>query len=147
MSIREPPDRRPGKAGNSACDPQSPWREAMRFLSMVKVNESAGKKPSQQLMDDMGRLMEEMFRTGKLVDTAGLKPTSESVRVELKQGGKISVVDGPFAEGKEVVGGYAVLEAESKDEAIELTRRFLQVHGTDWDIACEVREIAGPGDC
>ena len=69
------------------------------------------------------------------------------MRVELKQGGKISVVDGPFAEGKEVVGGYAVLEAESKDEAIELTRRFLQVHGTDWDIACEVREIAGPGDC
>ena len=50
----------------------------MRFLSMVKVNESAGKKPSQQLMDDMGRLMEEMFRTGKLVDTAGLKPSPKA---------------------------------------------------------------------
>ena len=120
----------------------------MRFLSMVKISEnSAGQKPSQQLMDDMGKLMEEMFRTGKLVDTAGLKPASEGIRVELARDGKISVVDGPYAEGKEVIGGYAILDAESKDEALELTRRFLQVHGTDWDIACEVREIAGPGEC
>lgn len=119
----------------------------MRFLSMVKVNESANKKPSQKLMEDMGRLMEEMFKSGKLVDTAGLGPTRDSVRVELAQGGKISVVDGPFAEGKEVVGGYAILEAESREEAIELARRFLQVHGTDWDIACEVRQIMEPGEC
>lgn len=119
----------------------------MRFLSMVRINESAGKKPSQQLMDDMGRLMEEMFKSGKLVDTGGLKPTAEGVRVELAQGGKITVTDGPFSEGKEVIGGYAILEAASKDEAIELTRKFLQVHGTDWDIACEVREMVGPGEC
>ena len=120
----------------------------MRFLSMVKISEnSAGQKPSQQLMDDMGKLMEEMFRTGKLVDTAGLKPASEGIRVELARGGRISVVDGPYTEGKEVIGGYAILDAESKDEALELTRRFLQGHGADWDIACEVREIAGPGEC
>jgi hypothetical protein len=60
------------------------------------------------------------------------------------RGGKISTVDGPFTETKEVIGGYAVLEASSKEEAIELTRRFLRVHGDEWDIECEVRELAGP---
>ena len=114
----------------------------MRFLSMVRVNESAGKKPSQQLMDDMGRLIGELMASGKLVDTAGLRPTAEGVRMHLAQGGRISVTDGPFAEGKEVVGGYAILEADSKDEALALTRRFLEVHGDDWDVTCEVREIA-----
>lgn len=119
----------------------------MRFLSMIRINEDAGRTPSQQLMEDMGRLMEEMSRAGKLVETGGLKPTAEGVRVELARGGRISVVDGPFAEGKEVVGGYAILEAASKAEAIEITRRFLQVHGTDWDLACEVREMVAPGEC
>lgn len=119
----------------------------MRFLSMVRIKEGEGKKLSQQLMDDMGRLVEELSKAGKLVDTAGLKPSADGVRVELARDGRISVVDGPFAEGKEVVGGYAILEAESREEAIEITRRFLRVHGTDWDIACEVREMAGHGEC
>jgi hypothetical protein len=91
----------------------------------------------------MGKLIEELSRSGKLVSTAGLRPTSEGVRVRLRRG-KLSVVDGPFMETKEVIGGYAVLEAESKEEAIELTRRFLKVHGTDWDIECEVRQLDGP---
>lgn len=114
----------------------------MKFLSMVRVNESTGKKPSQQLMDDMGRLIGELMASGKLVDTAGLHPTSQGVRMHLAQGGRITVTDGPFAEGKEVVGGYAILECGSKDEALALTRRFLEVHGDDWDVTCELREIA-----
>jgi hypothetical protein len=60
------------------------------------------------------------------------------------RGGKMSVADGPFIETNEVIGGYAILEAASKDEAIELTRRFLKVHGDDWDIECEVRQLDGP---
>src|SRR5437660_11004176 len=58
--------------------------------------------------------------------------------------GRLSTVDGPFTETKEVIGGYAILEAKSKDEAIELTRRFLKVHGDEWDIECEVRQLDGP---
>ena len=54
------------------------------------------------------------------------------------------VLDGPFTETKEVIGGYSILEAQSKAEAVELTRRFLKVHGTDWDVECEVREFDGP---
>ena len=95
-------------------------------------------------MADMGQLIEELTRSGQLVSTAGLRPTSEGVRVRLHRGGKLSVVDGPFIETKEVIGGYAVLEAQSKEDAIELTRRFLKVHGSDWDLTCEVRQLDGP---
>ncbi|MBE7416618.1 MAG: transcriptional regulator [Ideonella sp.] len=114
----------------------------MRFLSMVRVEET-GQVPSEQLMRDMSQLIEEMTRSGQLVSTAGLRPSSEGVRVRLR-GGTIAVHDGPFTETKEVIGGYAILEAKSKDEAIELTRRFLRVHGTEWNIECEVRQLDGP---
>jgi len=116
----------------------------MRFLSMIRVDETTGQAPSDQLMADMGQLIEELTRTGQLVSTAGLRPTAEGVRVRLHRGGQLSVIDGPFTETKEVIGGYAILEAQSKAEAVELTRRFLKVHGTDWDIECEVRPLDGP---
>jgi len=118
----------------------------MRFLSMVRINENAGKQPSEQLMTDMGKLMEEMTASGALLDTAGLRPTSEGVRVKLR-GGKTSVVDGPFSESKEVVGGYAILRADSKEAAIDLTKRFLGVHGDEWDIECEVRQLEEEFGC
>ena len=116
----------------------------MRFLSMIRIDETTGQVPSEQLMADMGKLLEELTRTGQLVSTAGLRPTSEGVRVRLHRGGKLSATDGPFTETKEVIGGYAILEAQSKAEAVELTRRFLKVHGTDWDVECEVRQLDGP---
>jgi hypothetical protein len=113
----------------------------MKYLSMVRINEASGQKPTQRLMDDMGKLMEEMNRTGKLVSTAGLKPTSEGKRVRLHNG-KLTQTDGPFTETKEVIGGYAVLEAASMKEAIELTNRFLMVHAPDkWEVECEVRQL------
>ena len=116
----------------------------MRFLSMVRVDESAGQKPSEQLLADMGQLIEELTRSGQLVSTAGLRPSSEGFRARLRRGGQLSVVDGPFTETKEVIAGYAILEAQSRDEAIALTRRFMKVHGTDWDVECEVRQLDGP---
>jgi len=115
----------------------------MRFLSMIRIDESGGQVPSEQLMNDMGKLIEEMTRDGVLISTAGLRPTAEGVRVRLR-GGKLSTVDGPFTETKEAVGGFAILEAGSMKEAIELTKRFLRVHGDEWDIACEVRQLDGP---
>ena len=116
----------------------------MRFLSMIRIDETTGQVPSEQLMADMGKLIEELTRTGQLVSTAGLRPTSEGVRVKLHRGGRLTAVDGPFTEAKEVIGGYAILEAQSKAEAVELTRRFLKVHGTDWNVECEVRQLDGP---
>jgi hypothetical protein len=115
----------------------------MRFISMIHIEENTGQVPSEQLMSDMGKLIEELTRAGQLISTAGLRPTSEGVRVRLRHG-KLSMADGPFTETKEVIGGYAILEAKSKDEAIELTKRFLKVHGDEWDIECEVRQLDGP---
>jgi hypothetical protein len=112
----------------------------MRFLSVVRINENNGLRPSEKLMSDMGKLLEEVTRAGVMLDTAGLKPTSEGVRVRLSHG-EISVVDGPFTETKEVIGGYAVMETESMEEAIHWTTRFLKVHGDEWDITCEVRQL------
>jgi hypothetical protein len=115
----------------------------MRFLSMIRVDETTGQQPSQKLMDDMGKLMDEMTREGTLVSTAGLRPTAEGARVRLRRG-KVSMTEGPFTETKEVIGGYAIFEATDMAEAIRHTRRFLDVHGDDWDIECEVRPLAGP---
>jgi hypothetical protein len=109
---------------------------------MIRIDESTGRQPSEQLMNDMGKLMDEMMREGKLIRTAGLRPTSEGFRVRLRDG-KLSTTDGPFTESKEVIGGYAVLEAKSRAEAIELTERFLRVHGDDWNLECEVRPLDG----
>jgi hypothetical protein len=110
---------------------------------MIRITENSGMVPSEQLMTDMGKLIEELTRSGALLDTAGLQPTSQGVRVRLPRG-KLSTVDGPFTESNEVIGGYAILQAQSKKEAIELTKRFLLIHGEDWDIECEVRQLVEP---
>ena len=114
----------------------------MRFLSMIRVNESTGQKPSERLMREMGALMEETIRDGSLVRTAGLRPTKEGVRVRSNHG-KITVTDGPFTETTEVIGGYAIIEAPSMTEALVLTKRFLAVHGDEWNLECEVRPLDG----
>lgn len=116
----------------------------MRYLSMIRIDERTAKPPTEKLMEDMGKLMEETIKAGKLVSTAGLRPTAEGFRVRL-QNGKLSRTDGPFTEAKEVIGGYAVLEAESREEAIELVEQFLLVHGDEWNLECEVRPLDGQG--
>lgn len=113
----------------------------MRFLSLVRVNESAGKKPDQRLIDDMTKLMAEMTADGTLLDTAGLCPTSQGKKVRLSHG-RQTVSDGPFTESREVIGGYALLQADSMEHALQLTRRFLDVHGDGWEVECEVRQVA-----
>jgi hypothetical protein len=115
----------------------------MRFLSMIRVDENTGQQPSQRLMDEMGKLMDELIREGKLVSTAGLRPTKDGVRVRSRHG-KLSMTEGPFTETKEVIGGYAILEAKSKEEALEVTKRFLKIHGDEWNLECEVRPLDGP---
>ena len=112
----------------------------MRFLSMIRIDETTGQVPSERLMAEMGKLLEELTRAGVMIDTAGLRPTSEGVRVRLRNG-RLSMTDGPFTETKEVIGGYAILETESKEQAVEVTRRFLEIHGNEWNIECEVRQL------
>ena len=115
----------------------------MRFISMIRIEENTGQVPSEQLMSDMGKLMEEMTRAGQLISTAGLRPTSEGVRVRQRHG-KQTTTDGPFTETKEVIGGYAMLEAPSMEAAHELVKRFLRIHGDEWNVECELRALDGP---
>jgi hypothetical protein len=91
-------------------------------------------------MADMGQLITEMTADGTLLDTAGLRPTSEGKRVRLSKG-RQTVSDGPFTESKEVIGGYALLKADSMEHALQLTKRFLDVHGDEWEVECEVRQL------
>lgn len=112
----------------------------MKFLSIYKTAERTV-PPSQQEMVAMGKLIEEGMKAGWLVSTEGCLPTALGARVR-RSGVKISVTDGPFTEAKEMVGGFAILKADSKEDAIELARKFLQVAGEG---ECELRQLYEPG--
>jgi len=117
----------------------------MRYLSMIRIDEKSGQAPSEQLMQDMGKLIEEMTRNGVLISTAGLRPTAEGVRVRLRSG-KLSTTDGPFTETKEVIGGYAVFEVKDREEGLAKAREFMQLHADHmpgWEGRMEMREVAG----
>jgi hypothetical protein len=91
----------------------------------------------------MGEFVNENLKSGVLIDTAGLQPTSKGTRVRLSRG-RITVTDGPFTETKEVGGGYALLEASSNTEAIDLATKFMDIHRVNWpqfEGACEVRPL------
>lgn len=119
----------------------------MRFLSIYKSAETAV-PPTQDEMDRMGELIEEFTRAGVLIATEGCLPSARGARVR-RDGERYTVSDGPFTESKELVGGFAILEADSKEHAVELTRRFLGVAGNG---ECEIRQLyqaddAGAAGC
>jgi hypothetical protein len=120
----------------------------MRFMTMVKAAEHSG-PPPQALMEAIGRLGEEAGRAGVMVEMGGLLPSGAGARVRL-EGGKVTVTDGPFSEAKEVIGGYAVFDVKSKQEAIEWTKRFMELHRghwRGWEGETEVRQLFdGPPD-
>lgn len=113
----------------------------MKYLSFIRCSESyRDSAPPPALMEAMGAFVEKTLKEGMLVDTGGLLPSKDGLRIRLANG-KISVTDGPFTETKEVIGGYALLEAPSKEACIELCRKFLEVAG---DGTCEVHALYQP---
>ena len=117
----------------------------MRFMMLLKADPSKNPQgPSEELMEEMGKLIEEMTRAGVLLDTGGLRPLDEGTRVTLS-GGKQTVLDGPFTEAKEVIGGYALLQTKSREEAVEWASRFLAPHGDEWTMETEVRQVEEAG--
>src|ERR1700756_2508842 len=113
----------------------------MKFLSLYKSVER-NTPPSQEEMSKMGKLIEDGFKAGWLVATEGCLPSALGARVR-RSGEKISVTDGPFAEAKELVGGFAILRTNSKEEAIQLAKEFLQVVGEG---ECELRQVYEQGE-
>ena len=100
----------------------------MRFLCFYKPAKPEGGPPTQSEITEMGHLIEEMTKAGVLLSAEGCQPSSKGARIRLAEG-KFTVKDGPFTEAKEIVGGFAILKAKSKEEALELNKRFLKVAG------------------
>jgi hypothetical protein len=121
----------------------------MRFMTMIKMDESmpAG-PPPPALFAAIGELGEQATKDGVLLEQGGLLPSAAGALVRLS-GGKVTVIDGPFTEAKELIGGYAVFQTRTKDEAIEHARNFMEVHAQHWpgvEAVCEVRQIMDEGD-
>lgn len=110
----------------------------------IRANEKyRGEGIPQGLLDAMGKLVEEGFQSGVLKDTGGLKSSVDGFRIR-SRGGKLLATDGPFTESKEVIGGYALVELKSKEEAREFAQRFMELHRVHWpefDGECEVRAM------
>jgi hypothetical protein len=116
----------------------------MRFLCLYRPAKAEGTPPTQEDMAKMGKLIEEWMKSGKLLATEGCLPSVKSARIRLS-GGKFNVTDGPFAETKEVVGGFALIQAASKQEAVGFVKEFLQVAG---DGETEMHQVYEAGmDC
>ena len=119
----------------------------MKYLSFIRHSESYRKQgPPAGLMKVMGEYVQQSKARGTLVETGGLLPSSEGARVRLDKG-ELTVIDGPFSESKEVIGGWAILEAKDKAHAIALAKEFLELHKTHWpgfEGECEVRPMFEP---
>ncbi len=116
----------------------------MKYLSFVRSSEKyRDVQPPAAMMEAMGKLIEKFTKAGALVDTGGLAPSRQGFRMRLANG-KLSKTDGPFAESKEVIGGWAILKADSYDEIVRLTTEFMDLHRQYWpdfEGECEVRPI------
>jgi hypothetical protein len=111
----------------------------MRILGMLKADacSEAGAAPSKELIERMGRFVEEVAKAGVMLDSNGLHPSARGKRVRFADG-KVTVIDGPFTESKELVASYALFQVKSMDEAVHWTTRFLEVLGKG---ECELRPI------
>ena len=119
----------------------------MKFLNLVKSAENAG-RPPKELMDAIARLADEASKAGRMLGAGGLAPTSMSTRIRISNG-QMSVIDGPFTESKEVIGGFAMFEYKSREEAIEAGKRFMELHKKywpEWEGETEIRQVFGPED-
>ena len=129
----------------------------MKYLMMVKLNPNseagrnyeAGLPPEPKLEAEMGKLIEKMAKSGALVGTGGLLPAAKGAKIRASRG-KLAVTDGPFIESKEVIGGYAILRAKSKEEALKMGTDFMQLHidvlGSEFDGELEIRQMFDPED-
>lgn len=120
----------------------------MKYLMLIKHSEDYRNQPAPPaLYDAMGKFVEDSFKNGTLVDTAGLKATKDGMRVRLSRG-KITTTDGPFTEAKEIVGGYAIVNAKSHEHAREIGEQFMGLHRVHWpefEGECEIRPLEEMG--
>ena len=115
----------------------------MRFMYIVTSQQAAA--PTPELMEAMHKLAEREIKAGRMIADGGLMPLATGARVAIAKG-KLAVVDGPFIEAKEVIGGFAIFEHPSKEAALASAVEFMEIHRDfmpGWEGTCEVREFAG----
>jgi len=114
----------------------------MRFMIMVRANavSESGNMPEESLMAAMATYHEQLAKAGVLLDANGLKPSAQGFRVRY-HGGKPTLIDGPFAEAKEPIAGYTLIQTRSREEAMEWARRFPAPFGAEMDGEIEVRQL------
>ena len=115
----------------------------MRFMFIVKSAHSG--PPTPKLLEAMHKLADREIKAGRMLDSGGLMPVQTGAQVRIADG-KLSLIDGPFVEAKEIVGGYAIFELRDKEEAIAMAREFMQLHldhMPGWEGTCELRPFAG----
>ena len=116
----------------------------MRFMYIVTSEQPAA--PTPALMEAMGKLADREIKAGRMIDSGGLMPRAMGAQVRIRDG-ELSVIDGPFVEAKEVIGGCAIFELRNKEEALAAAREFMQLHldhMPGWEGTCEVRMMASP---
>ena len=114
----------------------------MRFMIIVRANKDteAGMMPEDKLVADMAAYHEELMKAGVLLDASGLQPSSKGARIRYS-GGKRTVIDGPFAEAKELIAGYTIIQVKTREEAMEWARRFPNPMGEGADGEIEIRQL------
>lgn len=119
----------------------------MRFMLIVRATKDseAGAPPNKELLEAMGKFNEEMVKAGVMLSGDGLQPSSKGARVKFSRG-KRMVVDGPFAETKELIAGFWMIQVKSKAEAIEWASRSPAPFGPDQDSEIEIRQVFEPED-
>ena len=116
----------------------------MRFMYIVTSPQPV--PPTPALMEAIGKLADREIKAGRMIDNGGLMPLSTGARIQIKDS-QLSVIDGPFIEAKEIIGGYAIFELSGKDEAVAMAKEFMQLHKDympGWEGTCELRAFASP---
>jgi hypothetical protein len=144
MSIRAPAVRRADERRISAAEPK--WSTIMRYMYIVSTTTPAA--PTPELLEEMGKFAEREAAVGTIVSQGGLLPLEMGARVRLTKG-KVSVIDGPFAEAKEVIGGFSIVDFATREEALASAVRFMEMHakfGSGWEGVCEMRPMIEGSD-
>jgi hypothetical protein len=126
--------------------PMARLRRSFQMRFMFIVTSAHRGAPTPELMEAMHKLANREIKAGRMLDSGGLMPLATGAQVRIVDG-QLSIVDGPFVEAKEVIGGYAIFELPGKEEAVASAREFMQLHKDfmpGWEGTCELRAFAGP---
>lgn len=121
----------------------------MRFMYLIRSKKEMTGQPPQRLIEEIGKISQREIEAGRMISNGGLLPLATGARVRLENG-RVAVTDGPFAEAKEIIGGFAIFEFATREEALASAVEFMTLHkeyGEGWEGECEMRQMMTEGAC